>query len=148
MTLHAFLTQYLQFFLFPLSQIGYRLSTRKKDKKEWAFLLQLFTQAVWIVWALSIDQGWATLGSFAYAGQYIWNYLEHKHPRFTDPVNAAVSKAATRAGNAVRTLLPKRNKGNRVVQHRAWPGLRRVRPGGPVPAAAPRQGEGGLPVRF
>lgn len=103
-TIHAFLVHDLQWCLFPLGFIGQRLTSRKKDRKPWAYLLQLFTQGVWILWAFTNGQPGASVGSAFYAGLYIWNYLEWKHPRITDAITAFV-----------RLLLPHKEKEKVVV---------------------------------
>ena len=90
MNIHAFLVHDLQWCLFPLGFIGQRLTSRRKNRKVWAYLLQLFTQAVWITYAFAIHQKGMSVGSVFYALLYIWNYLEWKRPVLTDSVKAAV----------------------------------------------------------
>lgn len=90
MNIHAFLVHDLQWCLFPLGFVGQRLTSRRKNRKVWAYLLQLFTQGVWIAYAFAIGQNGMSVGSFFYAGLYVWNYLEWKKPELTDSVKAAV----------------------------------------------------------
>lgn len=115
MNVHAFLVNDLQFFLFPLGLAGQRLTSRKENRKPWAYLLQLFTQGIWITWALSLGQGWATLSSWSYAVLYVWNYLEWKHPRVTAAVTAAVRRVKDPVAGFARSLVPHKEKETEVA---------------------------------
>lgn len=134
--IHHFLAQYLQYVLFLPGFIGNRLTARKKNRKVSGFLLQITSVTLWIVWAFSVGYYWASIGSWLYAGQYVWGYTEHKYPRVTERISAAV-----------RPLLFWKKEEENDDDGRAGAGLCGVCPLHALASAATGEGEGGLPVR-
>lgn len=73
MTWHHFVTTYFQWCLFPISLLGVHLQGKKRTV---GWLMSLFTQLLWAIYAIALGQPGMLVGTSFYAAMYVKNWLK------------------------------------------------------------------------